>query len=35
MGKEEKMIQRLLSIPSDYTYSEARALAVRFGYLEQ
>lgn len=35
MGKEEKMIQRLLLIPSDYTYSEARTLALRFGYQEQ
>ncbi len=35
MGKEEKMIQRLLSLPSDYTYSEARSLAERFGYMEQ
>ena len=35
MGKEEKMVQRLLSLPADYSYSEARALALRFGYIEQ
>ena len=35
MGKEEKMVQRLLSLPADYSYSEARALAMRFGYIEQ
>ena len=34
MGKEEKMIQRLKSVPSDYTYTEARAIAIRFGYEE-
>ena len=35
MGKEEKMIQRLVSVPADYTYTEARTLAIRFGYMEQ
>ena len=35
MSKEEKMIQRLLSVPSDYTYTEAKALASRFHYQEQ
>ena len=35
MSKEEKMIQRLRSVPKDYTYSEAIALAARFGYEEQ
>ena len=35
MGKEEKMVQWLLSLPADYSYSEARALALRFGYIEQ
>lgn len=29
------MIARIKSVPSDYTYSEAKGLAKRFGYLEQ
>ena len=35
MGKEEKMIERIKACPRDYTYSEARTLAVRFGYVEK
>ena len=34
MGKKEKMIQRILACPADYTFSEARALAAQFGYRE-
>ena len=34
MGKEEKMVKRLLTIPSDYSYDEAKTLANRFGYVE-
>ena len=34
MSKEEKMILRIKSCPSDYTYSEAIALTSRFGYKE-
>lgn len=34
MSKEEKMIERLKALPSDYTFTEARALAGRFGYKE-
>ena len=34
MSTEEKMIERLKACPSDYTYSEAVALAKRFGYAE-
>ena len=35
MSKEEKMIRRLLSCPTDYTYSEAITLAASFGYQER
>ena len=35
MGKEEKMIERLKKIPSDYTFDEARSVAGRLGYQEQ
>ena len=35
MSTEEKMIERLKSCPSDYTYTEAKALAKRFGYVEK
>ena len=35
MSTEEKMIARIKTVPSDYTYSEAKNLAKRFGYLEQ
>ena len=35
MSTEEKMIERLKACPSDYTYTEARALAKRFGYVEK
>ena len=34
MGKEEKMIERLKTVPSDYTFDEARSLASRFRYRE-
>ena len=34
MSTEEKMIERLKSIPADYTYSEAKTLARHFGYQE-
>ena len=34
MSKEEKQIQRLKDVPSDYTYTEAKALAKRLGYEE-
>ena len=35
MSKEEKMIRRLMSCPTDYTYSEAITLAASFGYQER
>ena len=35
MSKEDKMIERLLSCPADYTYDEAVNLAKRFGYVLQ
>ena len=35
MSKLEKQIRRLLSLPKDYTYSEAKALAQQFGYIEK
>ena len=35
MSTEEKKIERLKSCPSDYTHTEARALAKRFGYAEK
>ena len=35
MSSEEKMIARIKSLPKDYTYSEVRTLAGRFGYAEQ
>ena len=35
MSKLEKQIERLRSIPKDYTYSEAKALAQQFGYVEK
>lgn len=35
MSKLEKQIYRLQSIPKDYTYSEAKALAQQFGYVEK
>jgi len=34
MSKEEKIIQRLLTIPNDFTYDEAKKLATHFGYRE-
>lgn len=34
MSKRDKLIQRLLSIPSDFTYDEAKTLASQFGYKE-
>ena len=35
MGKFEKLLERLLSIPSDFTYTEAKAVAKHFGYAEK
>ena len=35
MSTEEKMFERLKTCPSDYAYSEAKALAQRFGYAEK
>ena len=35
MGVEEKQILRIKSLPTDYTYKEAKALAKRFGYMEK
>lgn len=35
MSTEEKMIERIKSCPSDYSYSEAKALLKRFGYAEK
>ncbi len=35
MGKKEKEIERLKQLPSDYTFSEARALARQLGYEER
>ena len=35
MGKEEKMVARLKTVPSDYTFDEARSLAARFDYVEK
>ena len=35
MSTEEKMLDRLMSCPSDYTYTEAKALAKRLGYQEK
>lgn len=32
MSTEEKMIARIKNVPSDYTYTEAKNLAKRFGY---
>ena len=34
MSKIEKMIARLKSKPTDYTYTEARALLSHLGYIE-
>ena len=34
MSKEEKAIARIRSCPTDYTYTEAKWLAARFGYAE-
>ena len=35
MGKFEKLLERLLSIPSDFSYTEARTVAKHFGYEEK
>ena len=35
MSKLEKQIRQLVSLPNDYTYTEATALAQQFGYIEQ
>ena len=34
MSKRQKQIARLVSIPSDYTYSELSVLLRSFGYVE-
>mgnify|MGYP003571261004 CR=1 FL=1 len=34
MSKKDKAIQRLRSLPKDYTFSEARALMLCLGYKE-
>ena len=34
MSKTEKLIQRLLSSPKDFTYNELKTLLVSFGYKE-
>lgn len=33
-SRNDKQIERLKTIPSDYTYSEARALLTRLGFVE-
>lgn len=35
MSREEKLIARLKLLPNDFTYTEARVLAKRFGYTEK
>ena len=35
MSREEKQLARLKALPADYTYTEAVALAARFGYQER
>lgn len=34
MSKRDKLMERLLERPSDFTYAEARTLLGRFGYRE-
>ena len=34
MGKEEKLIKRLLSKPKDFTYNELRKILINLGYEE-
>ncbi|HOX91680.1 MAG TPA: type II toxin-antitoxin system HicA family toxin [Spirochaetales bacterium] len=34
MSKEEKLIQRLLKRPKDFTYNELKKVLVHFGYIE-
>jgi len=34
MGRKEKLVQKLLNRPKDFTYSELRSLLNYFGYLE-
>lgn len=34
MPQRDKALSRLLSIPSDYTYSELKSLLARYGYKE-
>ena len=34
MSKEEKLIERLLSKPNDFTYKELRSLLTHLGYVE-
>ncbi len=35
MSKEEKLIERLKSLPLDFTFSEARTILTRLGYEEK
>ena len=35
MSKFEKLLKRLLTVPSDFTYSEAKAIAQQLGYEEK
>ncbi|MDP4092201.1 MAG: type II toxin-antitoxin system HicA family toxin [Bacillota bacterium] len=34
MSKQDKLVERLLQRPVDFTYDEARTLVSRFGYIE-
>lgn len=34
MSKQDKLVERLLQRPIDFTYDEARTLVSRFGYAE-
>ncbi len=34
MSKQDKLVERLLQRPTDFTYDEARTLVSRFGYTE-
>jgi len=35
MSKSDKLIERLLSYPKDFTYNELKTLLLSFGYLEK
>lgn len=34
MSTKDKLVERLKSVPTDFTYEEAASLAVKFGYVE-